>query len=140
MRRLTAMILILFAVLFVVNAPILAHEGHKKEHNHPFPTASFDLKKGETLYNKSCVSCHGVKGDADTDTAKVLNPKPTNFLDMKYMVIRARVDHYDAIANGRPGTAMPPWKATFSEKDIWNLIAWIEHLFDHQNAQNHFKH
>ena len=139
MKRLTAAILISLAVLFSVNTVVLAHKGHEADHKHPYPTAPFDLKKGKALYNKYCASCHGVKGDANTDTAKILNPKPTNFLDMKYMTMRSRVDHYEAIISGRPGTAMPPWK-TLSEKDVWDLVAWIEHLFNHQSEKSHKAH
>ncbi len=109
-----------------------AHEGHKMEHNHPYPKANFNMKNGEGLYNKYCASCHGVKGDGNGPAALALNPKPTDFLDKAYGVMRSRVDYYESIMNGRPDTTMPPWKGTLSERDVWDIIDYIEHLFNHQ--------
>lgn len=109
-----------------------AHEGHKAEHNHPYPTKPFSVNNGKSVYGAHCIVCHGVNGDGNGVAAGTLNPKPTNFLDLKYMPMRSRVDHYEAIAEGRSGTSMPSWKAVLTENQIWDVIAYIEHLFNHQ--------
>ncbi|MBT5366628.1 MAG: cytochrome c [Nitrospinaceae bacterium] len=113
--------------------PAFAHEGHMMMHNHPYPKMEFSEEKGKNIYAKNCASCHGQNGDGKSPVAAALNPKPTNFLDLKYMPMRSRVDHYEAIANGRAKTTMAPWKNILSENDIWNVVAYIEHLFNHQN-------
>lgn len=127
-------IFVISAMILLSSSALFAHEGHKAEHKHPYPTAPFDLNRGKTLYKQYCASCHGVSGDGQGPAANSLNPKPTNFLDMSYMSMRSRVDHFESINNGRPGTTMSPWKGTLSVKDIWNIIAYIEHLFNHQPA------
>ncbi|MFC1491297.1 c-type cytochrome [Nitrospinota bacterium] len=111
---------------------IFAHGGHKVEHNHPYPTKKFSVENGKKIYASYCASCHGMNGDGKGPAALSLKPRPTNFLDLKYMPMISRVDHYDAIANGRPKTAMAPWKNTLSDKEIWDVISYIEHLFNHQ--------
>lgn len=123
-----------FAALALIfqSAVSFAHEGHKAEHKHPYPTAPFNISNGEVLYNQYCASCHGAKGDGKGPAAAALKPKPTDFLDMAYMSMRSRVDHYESIMNGRSGTTMPSWKTTLSNKDIWDIIVYIEHLFNHQ--------
>ncbi|MFQ5911746.1 MAG: c-type cytochrome [Nitrospinota bacterium] len=108
-----------------------AHEGHKVEHNHPYPTKKFSVKNGEVLYKKYCASCHGKNGDGKGPAGPSLKPRPTSFLDLKYMTMRSRVDHYEAIASGRPNTAMSPWKNTLTDREIWDVIAYIEHLYNH---------
>ncbi len=111
---------------------VFAHEGHKADHNHPYPVKKFSVENGKKIYASYCASCHGKNGDGKGPAAVSLNPRPTNFLDPKYMPMRSRVDHYDAIANGRPTTTMAPWKNTLSDKEIWDAIAYIEHLFNHR--------
>lgn len=118
---------------FSISSVSFAHEGHKTEHKHPYPTQKFSIAAGEKIYNQYCAACHGKTGDGNGPAASAINPKPTNFLDLKYMPIRSRVDHYETTANGRPGTPMPPWKQTLTEKQIWDVIAYIDHLFNHQH-------
>lgn len=120
------------AMIFMLSFSISAHEGHKTEHNHPVPTKKFSVKAGEKIYKQYCASCHGERGDGNGPAAASLNPKPTSFLDLKYIPMRSRVDHYEATANGQQGTSMPPWKGTLTDKQIWDVVAYLEHLFNHQ--------
>ena len=117
---------------------VFAHEGHRAEHNHPYPKGKFSVKNGQKLYNQYCATCHGLNGDGKGPAASALNPRPTNFLDLKYMPMKSRLDHYEAIANGRPGSTMPPFKNTLASQDMWHIVAYIEHLFNHQwNSDSH---
>lgn len=109
-----------------------AHGGHQAEHNHPYPTKKFSVHEGEEIYEENCAICHGVNGNGKGESATELDPPPTNFLDMKYMPMRSRVDHYESIWNGRDGTSMPPWKDTLTDEQMWDVIAYIEHLFNHK--------
>lgn len=124
--------IIVAAVVFTLSSLVSAHEGHKAEHNHPIPKKKFSIKAGEKIYKQYCTSCHGKQGDGNGPAAVSLSPKPTNFLDLKYIPMRSRVDHYEAIANGRRGTPMPSWRVMLTDEQIWDVIAYLEHLFNHQ--------
>ena len=135
MKRFSKIWAILIATGFLrisSSSPTLAHEGHMMTHNHPYPTKKFSEERGRKIYVANCAACHGVNGDGKGPAAGALKPRPTDFLDLKYMPMCSRVDHYYAIANGRPKTTMAPWKGSLSENDIWDVIAYIEHLFNHQ--------
>jgi len=134
MRKIPNLWIVLMMVTFGFAYPfaVFAHEGHKAEHNHPYPTKEFSVERGKVLYDTYCSSCHGKNGDGNGPAAASLRPRPTNFLDLKYMPMRSRVDHYEVIAGGRLNTAMPPWKDTLSDEEIWHVIAYIEHLFNHR--------
>ena len=126
--------ILVFAALLAFFSPLFAfaHEGHMVEHHHPYPKKYFSIESGKKIYESSCASCHGAIGDGRGPAATSLKPKPTNFLDLQYMVMQSRVDHYEAISNGRPNTSMAPWRNTLSDKQIWDVIAYIEELFNHR--------
>jgi mono/diheme cytochrome c family protein len=83
---------------------------------------------GEELYKRHCAVCHGIDGRADTPIAKLLQTHPRNFADPVEM---ARVDDddiYQAIKEGRPGTAMPAWGPVFSELQVGSLMDYVRSL------------
>ena len=44
------------------------------------------------------------------------------------MKSRTDKDLFDKITNGGKGTGMPAWGPVISEKDRWNLVAYIRRL------------
>ena len=101
-------VLIVASLEFAFSLAALAHEGHKAEHNHPYPTKIFSVRNGKAIYNIYCVSCHGERGNGNGPAAASQKTRPTNLLHLKYMPMRWQVDHYEAIADGRPNTTMVP--------------------------------
>jgi mono/diheme cytochrome c family protein len=66
-------------------------------------------REGEEIWVKSCSPCHGMDGRAATARATQLWPHPTNLVepaDGRPISPRAELL---IIAEGSPGTAMPPW-------------------------------
>ncbi len=91
----------------------------------PTPSA---YERGKTLYETHCAVCHGVDGRADTPLGRMLNPRPRNFADPVEMA-RLTVDRiYQAIKEGRPGTAMAPWGQVLTETQIGDVIDYIHTL------------
>lgn len=85
-------------------------------------------ERGKALYERNCIVCHGGSGNADTPAGRLLKPRPRNFADPVEMA-RVTVDRiYRAIKDGRPGTAMAPWKQNFTETEIGDLIDYIHTL------------
>jgi mono/diheme cytochrome c family protein len=64
-----------------------------------------ELVKAEKLYLKNCATCHGPQGRGDGVAAGALAPKPTDFRLERPSLGYAE----DVLAQGVPGTAMPPW-------------------------------
>ena len=77
-------------------------------------------KKGEDIYVKTCISCHGNPAQANFN--KTLNPNPP---DLSTEAIQNQSDGslFYKIAFGRG--LMPSFKNVLSENDRWNLISYI---------------
>jgi len=97
-------------------------------HN-PLPVNAQTVAKGEKIYAANCVSCHGVTGQGDGPAARGLDPPPANLAWLSRMPM-GQWDPlmYWTIAEGGAsyGTAMPAFKTTLSENDIWAVIGYIQ--------------
>ncbi len=90
-------------------------------HDAPHP----DLELGKRIYQERCKVCHGIKGDGKSFAANALNPQPKNFisaqskkqLNLKRMLASA--------TNGRPKTAMMPWKDILTAEEIRAVVHYI---------------
>ena len=93
-----------------------------------------DAEKGEAVYVKRCLQCHGDEGDGLGPAAERLNPPPRDFTLGLY---KFRTSAFDAdlpndddvfrmVRDGMPGTAMPGWKSLLSDQDMWDVIAYIK--------------
>jgi mono/diheme cytochrome c family protein len=82
-----------------------------------------DAKLGKIIYVKNCVSCHGQKGDGLS-----FRPHFPNFADAKIMAAKTDQELFDKISNGGKGTGMPAWKKVLSERDRWNVLAYLRTL------------
>jgi len=79
--------------------------------------AASDTRELVRLVRQDCGSCHGMQltGGLGTPlTPQALRDKPVDSL-------------VATVVNGRPGTAMPPWKTIISEQDAeWIVQRLIE--------------
>jgi len=90
----------------------------------PIKSDPASIDRGKKYYFQYCSSCHGAKAMGDGPVAASLNPKPTNLVAMSG-------GHPDGdfswkIANGRG--AMPAWKSLLNDKQIWDLVNYIQNL------------
>ena len=98
--------------------------------------AKGDKEAGKKVYEKRCAWCHGWAGAGDGPAADFLNPRPRDFTSGIYKYKTSNIDNpfpyeediYKIIANGMTGTSMPFWKDVLSDKDIWNLVAYVKSL------------
>jgi mono/diheme cytochrome c family protein len=134
----------IFALLFTGSAAQSladnAHEGHDQgtgaagEHwsappaaakrRSPIPSDAASIEQGRTLFKQNCVTCHGPAGRGDGPAAASLKPQPADLATMAGH--HPDGDLASKIANGRG--AMPPWKGTLSEKQIWFLVNYLKSL------------
>ncbi|MFL6753069.1 MAG: FTR1 family protein [Sphingomicrobium sp.] len=79
-----------------------------------------DLARGEQLFEQTCASCHGAKGDAQTPVARQLDPPPIAFADRHRASQRSPFALYQVINQGLEGTAMQSF-AQLPDADKWAL-------------------
>jgi len=93
-----------------------------------------DGDKGEAIYKKRCLQCHGDEGDGLGPAAERLNPPPRDFTLGLYKFTSAAFDAdlpndddlFRMVRDGMPGTAMPGWEDLLSEQNMWDVIAYIK--------------
>lgn len=81
------------------------------------------------LYHNYCSVCHGDKGDGRSRAAGSLVPAPKDFTNWTVATQLTRARMIDAVANGRSGTAMTPWKSQLTEKEIEGVVDYIRTSF-----------
>ncbi|MFQ5454820.1 MAG: cytochrome c [Nitrospirota bacterium] len=99
--------------------------------------ASPEIKEGKELYHHYCTPCHGSKGRGDGFNAEFVKPAPTDHTDSEYMGKRSNKKLFKVISKGGRGAAraatMPAYGNVLSEKEIWEILAYIRTL--HSSSQ-----
>lgn len=89
-----------------------------------FGTRTATIKQGKDIYEKRCISCHGVKGDGAggiMESSKEL----FSFGDHRAMAQRSRADHEMVIASGDNELGMPAFRGVLSTSDIATVTEYI---------------
>lgn len=89
-----------------------------------YPQSQIDLVRGEQLFVKNCMGCHGENGYGDGEAGVELEPKPTNFHDLDRMQNVSPYGAFNTITLGVNGTGMGPHDY-LSEEDRWSLAYYI---------------
>jgi mono/diheme cytochrome c family protein len=92
--------------------------------DNPVAFNSSSVKKGAGLYQQYCASCHGVKADGKGPAGMMLNPPPADLTAMSGG--HSDGDFAYKINTGRG--AMPSWKGTLNETQVWQLVNFIQSL------------
>jgi len=93
-----------------------------------------DEERGEAVYAKRCLQCHGEDGDGLGPAAERLNPPPRDFTFGLYKFKTSAFDDdlpndedlLRMIRDGMPGTAMPGWADILSGQDMLDVLAYIK--------------
>src|ERR1700738_3201797 len=83
------------------------------------------LNEGASRLAANCASGHGARGAGNGPVAGALAPQPTNFHLKKPDWERV----LEVLANGLPGTAMPPWKSQLSVDQRYALAEFVRSLY-----------
>ena len=90
------------------------------------------LAAGATVYASNCALCHGVGGAGDGAVARSMNPRPLNFIGIEPNPAEVA----KALANGVPGTSMPPFLA-LTPADRKAVTAFVESLYRQPFERGH---
>ena len=91
------------------------------------PTERPSLARAEALFAESCATCHGARGDADTERARQLQPQPVSFADPARRAVLSPYRVFNTLTFGIPGTAMASFD-TLSAADRWSLAFYVFRL------------
>ncbi len=107
------------------------HDAHGLENlNDPMPLGlTGDAEAGLALYERSCVACHGLKGDGQGPRAYFIFPKPRDFRHPAARAKYSRVHLYEVISKGVIGSEMPAWNKVLSKQEIADLSEYVFHAF-----------
>lgn len=91
-----------------------------------------EVMEGRKLYVTFCFACHGKLGKGDGPFAPHLPVKPRDHTDDSYMSQKTDQDLFNAISKGgeafHGSRFMPFWNKTFTEAQIWDLVAYLRSL------------
>ncbi|MGH7718183.1 MAG: c-type cytochrome, partial [Gemmatimonadaceae bacterium] len=101
----------------------------------PHP-ASLDAQAphaGKPVYDKWCAGCHGDTGAGDGEAAAYMLPRPRDFTKGVYQIrttasgeIPTDADIQHVVSEGMPGTAMPGWSTTLSERQRTDVVGYLK--------------
>ncbi len=77
------------------------------------------VARGEEVYNRNCLACHGAAGEGGVGTAIAASPIATGELD----------GHLDVGVNGVPGTAMQAFGGQLNDVDMAAVITFQRNAF-----------
>ena len=101
----------------------------------PMPHAlKGDTNKGKAFFMDNCATCHGNTGNGRGPRAYFINPKPRNFLHPASRHELNRVELFEMISEGRPGTEMPAWDKVLSPQEIANVSEFVFQQFIRTNT------
>jgi cytochrome c oxidase cbb3-type subunit 2 len=87
-----------------------------------------DMQEGKELYVDRCLTCHGCAGNGLGSYAGTLVVTPADFGQEPFrnMPDDQWIWH---VSEGVPGTVMPPWKESMTERERWLVIRYIQQTF-----------
>ena len=90
----------------------------------PAKASSAQVRRGFCEYETHCVACHGASAVAREHWVTGLEPAPPYLLDVTQH-FRPRELFWIA-KNGIKMTAMPAWRNSMSDEQIWDVVAFLE--------------
>ena len=85
---------------------------------------SAQTKVGAELFQQNCAGCHGAEGKGDGWVANIFLRKPKDLSATRFSPAALS----EALWNGKPGTAMPSWRA-LSRTNLNALAAYVLTLY-----------
>ena len=89
------------------------------------PTGDTPVERGRVVFGQRCVPCHGAQGRGDG--YPFLKPPPA---DLTAFAVRNKTDAdlLITIRHGHPDTAMGSWRFALTEKEVWDVLAYVRTL------------
>jgi cytochrome c2 len=93
------------------------------------PAVALSIERGDSLFRKKCSRCHGVAGTGHGPEELKYLPKPRNLTNRSYFAGISDEHIIRAIADGVPGTAMPPFRQELKAGEIQALVDKVKRFW-----------
>ncbi len=91
---------------------------------------------GRNIFLQNCAGCHGQQGDANTEVAAYLDPRPRDFTrgivkfkSTPFGQPPTRADLVATVSDGLRWSSMPPFKNRMKPKEIQAVVQYLEEAF-----------
>ncbi len=124
----TGTALVVMAIVLVYGVGHLRDGASTPASSRANPVLSSDesIALGRALFAQHCAACHGPLGLGDGPAAAGLNPPPA-VLPL-HVPLHSDGDLFGFIEGGFPGSAMPAFKGTLTEEQMWHLVNYLRTL------------
>lgn len=103
----------------------------------PFEGDHEAAEAGAEIYEINCSTCHGPEGLGDGPAAEGLDPKPASLADAHLMEDMSDGALFWRVSEGGGfapfNSAMPPWKDTLTEDQIWQVITFLREFAEDEH-------
>jgi mono/diheme cytochrome c family protein len=111
------------------NAPLLTPMPSQPEAPFELPARRPSIANGAAIYIEKCLACHGPGGQGDGEQAAQIlatfGAAPANLTAESIARASTPVEWFAAISGGRIENGMPPFAASLSVDDRWDVIAYV---------------
>ena len=90
----------------------------------PSHTSADEVVAGYCAYETHCVACHGAAGVAREAWVSGMEPQPPYLLDATEQFTPGEL--FWIVKNGIKMTGMPAWGSSMSDRQMWNIVAWLQ--------------
>ncbi|MBI4523598.1 MAG: c-type cytochrome [Deltaproteobacteria bacterium] len=112
----------------------------KKDSPAPEPISTKDIPEtppgiegyqaGRSIFFMYCVGCHGESGSGGGPVGHLLSPEPRDFTDAIWMNKQTEAYLFSVTTDGKPDTAMPPFKDILTAKERALVIRYVQFFAD----------
>jgi mono/diheme cytochrome c family protein len=117
--------------IFLFLSPLLL--ANDNFYNHDLDKGEM-LELGARLYKKTCISCHGSKGETNKAMELVVKPRELRktilTAEQSYKIIKHGAHHFGAHAD-----IMPAFKYVYNNEQISSLAYYVSHTFNAQRDE-----
>ena len=85
--------------------------------------------RGRSLYEENCAFCHASDGTGRNWIGSFLDPRPRDFTDPEFGMIRNAAALEQRILAGIPGTSMPAWRKVLDDAEVDAIVAYLQQAF-----------
>lgn len=100
-----------------------------------FPQSSPNLASGAAVFAEKCAACHGALGLGDGPMAAQLQKAPSAIGKPEIARSAAPANWYATVTQGNVNSLMPPFNATLSDQQRWDVVAYALSLGGNTSAE-----